>query len=69
MSDKQLAIEARDEGLKDGVQKKVEILLQGWTVANTPAEKQQAVQRFQNGLEIYKDAYQGVQQAMNAVFP
>ncbi len=69
MTDKELANGACDDGFKDGVQKMVEVLLQGWIIAQTPAERKQAAQRFQNGLSLYKDAYQSAQQAITKVFP
>jgi hypothetical protein len=69
MSDKQLASEGCDEGFKNCVQKMVDVLVQGLIAAKTPAKKQEAVQRFQNGLGICKEAYQNAQQAINAVFP
>ena len=34
----QLATEACDQGFQDGVRKMVEILLQGWVIAQTPNE-------------------------------
>jgi hypothetical protein len=68
MSDKQLASEACDEGFKDGIQKMVEVLLQGWIIAKTQTEKKQVVQRFQNGLGMYKEAYKSAQLAIDEVF-
>ena len=64
----QLATEACDQGFQAGVEKMVEILLQGWVIAQNPAEQKQAVQRFKNGLGIYKDAYASAQQAVAEVF-
>ena len=69
MSEKELASEACDAGLNGCVQKMADVLFQGMIAAKTPAEKQQAVQRFQNGLGIWKEAYQNAQQSINAVFP
>ncbi|HZN29744.1 MAG TPA: hypothetical protein VFB68_13680 [Xanthobacteraceae bacterium] len=68
MTDKELANSACDDGFKEGVQNMIEILLQGWITAQTPAERKQTVQRFQNGLGIYKDAYQSAKKAIDAVF-
>jgi len=68
MSDKQLASAACDEGFQDGVQKMVEVLLQGWIIAKTQTERKQVAQRFQNGLVLYKEAYHSAQQAINEVF-
>ena len=45
----QLATEACDQGFQDGVRKMVEILLQGWVIAQTPNE-----QRKQSGAKISK---------------
>jgi hypothetical protein len=42
----QLATEACDQGFQDGARKMVEILLQGWVIAQTPNKQKQAVQRF-----------------------
>lgn len=64
----QLASEACDQGFRSGVEKMVEILLQGWVIAQSPTEQKQAVQRFRNGLGIYKDAYASAQQAVAEVF-
>jgi len=64
----QLATEACDEGFRAGVEKMVEILLQGWVIAQNPTEQKQAVQRFRNGLEIYKEAYASAQLAVTDVF-
>jgi hypothetical protein len=68
MNDKALAKEACDSGFMDGVHKSVDILLQGWVIAKTQTEKKQAVQRFQKGLELYKEAYRSAQQAIDEVF-
>jgi hypothetical protein len=64
----QLATEACDRGFQEAVGKMVEILLQGWIIAQTPTEQKQAVQRFRNGLGIYKEAYASAQQAIAEVF-
>ena len=68
MSAAQLAAEACDQGFSSGVEKMVEILLQGWVIAQNPTEQKQAVQRFKNGLGMYKDAYASAQQAVADVF-
>ena len=63
----QLATEACDQGFQDVVRKMVEILLQGWVIAQTPNEQKQAVQRFRNGLGIYNEAHASAQQAVAEV--
>ena len=68
MSAAQLAAEACDQGFRSGVEKMVEIVLQGWVIAQNPTEQKQAVQRFKNGLGMYKDAYASAQQAVADVF-
>ena len=69
MGDKQLASDACDEGFKGSMQKLVDVLFQGLIAAKTPAEKEKTVRRFQNGLGIWKEAYESAQQSINAVFP
>jgi hypothetical protein len=69
VTDKQLAMDACDQGFKDGVEKMIDVLVQGLIIAKTQSEKKQAVQRFQNGLGIYKDAHVSAQQAIDTVFP
>ena len=68
MSAAQLAAEACDQGFRAGVEKMVEILLQGWVIAQNPTEQKQAVQRFRNGLGIYQEAYVSAKQAVAEVF-
>lgn len=68
MSAKELAASGCDEGFQEGVQKMTEVLLQGWIIAKTQTEKKQAVQRFQNGLALYREAYDGAQKAIKDVF-
>jgi hypothetical protein len=68
MSAPQLAAEACDQGFKTGVEKMVGILLDGWVIAQSPSEQKQAVQRFRNGLGLYKEAYAGAKQAVAEVF-
>ena len=68
MSAAQLAAEARDQGFKGGVEKMVGILLDGWVIAQTPTEQKQAVQRFRNGLGLYKEVYASAKQAVAEVF-
>ena len=41
MSAAQLAVEACDQGFRAGVEKMVEILLQGWVIAQNPTEQKQ----------------------------
>lgn len=61
--------EACDQGFRAGLEKMVEILLQGWVIAQNPTEQKQAVQRFRNGLGIYHEAYVSAKQAVAEVFP
>jgi len=68
MSEKEFANDGCDAGFKEGVQKMVEVLVQGYILATTAAEKKQVLQRFQKGLEIYKDAYEDAQKTINIVF-
>ena len=68
MGEKGFANEGCDEGFKEGVQKMVEVLVQGYIQAKTASEKKQALDRFQKGLAIYKDAYEDAQKAIEAVF-
>jgi hypothetical protein len=50
------------------VEKMVEVLLQGWVIAQSESEKKQAVQRFKTGIGIYKGAYLSAKQAISEVF-
>ncbi len=63
-----LASEACDKGFQVGVEKMVEVLLQGWVIAQSESEKKQAVQRFKTGIGIYKGAYLSAKQAISEVF-
>jgi hypothetical protein len=63
-----LASEACDQGFQEGVQKMVEVLLQGWVIAQSDTEKKQAVQRFKTGIGIYKGAYLSAKEAIGEVF-
>jgi hypothetical protein len=44
VTDKQLAMDACDQGFKDGVEKMIDVLVQGLIIAKTQSEKKQAVQ-------------------------
>jgi hypothetical protein len=45
MSAAQLATEACDQGFQQGVEKMVEILLQGWIIAQSPRQKHISIRR------------------------
>jgi len=68
MTDREFARQSCDDGFKEGVQKMFGVLFQEYVVAKTPTQKKQAVERFQAGLGLCKEAYHSAQQAIDAVF-
>jgi hypothetical protein len=69
MSDKQLALDACDEGFKEGVAKLMGVLFANWIDAKKQAGKDEALQRFQLGLSLYKEAREGAETVIGKVFP
>ena len=69
MSDKDLALGACDDGFKAGVQQLMSVLFINWIDAKNQAGKDEALQRFQLGLSLYKDARQGAETVIGKVFP
>ena len=56
------------DGFKESVQRMVGALIQGYILAKTPADKKKALQAFQDGLAIYKEAHKDAQQVIGTVF-
>ncbi len=69
MDDKALALAACDDGFKDGVGKLMGVLFVNWIDAKNQAGKDEALQRFQLGLSLHKEARQGAQTVIAKVFP
>lgn len=68
MSDKDLAADAAAEGFKEGVQRLTAVLFDGWIIAKSQPEKDQALQRFQNGLSLLSEAHGNAQKAIDRLF-
>lgn len=69
MSDKDLALTACDDSLRDGIQKISGVLFQNLAGAKNNVEKQKFKDAFKLGMQLCKDVHDIGRQTVNTIFP
>ena len=68
MSDKDLALTACDDSLKENIQKIAGVLFQNLASARGDADKNKAKDAFKRGMQLCKDVHDISRQTVNLIF-
>jgi hypothetical protein len=68
MSDKDLALTACDDSLKENIQKIAGVLFQNLASATDDADKNKAKDAFKRGMHLCKDVHDISRQTVNVIF-